>query len=328
MATKENLLKLLEENRGIYFSGEDIGSALSVSRTSVWKAVKALQSKGYDICATTNKGYCLAKNTDIISNQGIQKYLSETNKSQLELTVLQSVTSTNSFFKEKAINGAKEGRVIIAGEQTAGRGRAGKSFFSPKDTGIYMSLLLRPTEEEKNKVSKVTTIAALAMSEAIEKVSNKKAAIKWVNDIFVNHKKVCGILTEISLDLESRNIEYIILGLGVNVYEPQNGFPKEIKDIAGAIFKKSKADSKNRLIAGFLERFFKYYKSENIDSYVEKYRKKCFVIGKEIFVIKGKEKLQAFVRNLDNNCHLQVTYLDGKQEILSSGEISLKLNKI
>ena len=353
MTTKEKLLELFEQNRGMFFSGEDIGKKLSVSRASVWKAVKTLQAEGYEILAVTNKGYCLAENTDILSTQGIMKYLLEessasdvnnegvkkhkayknTNKSKnavnnlldnIDLTVMPIINSTNLFLKEKANAGAKEGTVVVANEQTNGRGRANRAFFSPQGTGIYMSILLRPNEDEKAKISKITTMAAVAMSEAVEKVTNKKAYIKWVNDIFVEGKKVCGILTEASFDLESGNIEYVVLGLGINVYEPENGFPEEIKDVAGSVLKKSENDVKNHLAAEFLRGFFKYYKAENSD-YVSKYRDRCFVIGKEIYVIRGESKKPAKVRALDDDCHLLVAYEDGKEESLSSGEISIRL---
>ena len=143
MKTKEKLLTLFEKNRGVYFSGEEIAEKLSVSRTAVWKAVNSLRREGYRIHAVQNKGYCLAANTDILSVQGIQKYL-ESACSQIKLTVLPAAASTNALLREKAAAGAPEGCVLIAGSQTEGRGRTGRRFYSPPDTGLYMSLLLRP----------------------------------------------------------------------------------------------------------------------------------------------------------------------------------------
>lgn len=143
MTTREKILELLEAERGVYFSGEDIAGRLSVSRAAVWKAVKALQKDGYAIDAVTNKGYCLSAETDILSVQGIRKYLNREIAGS-DISVLQTAASTNALLREKADSGAPEGCMILANEQTGGRGRLSRSFFSPQDTGIYMSLLLRP----------------------------------------------------------------------------------------------------------------------------------------------------------------------------------------
>ena len=205
METKEALLSLLEQNRGTYFSGGEIARRLSVSRTSVWKAVNRLREEGYVISAVPNRGYCLADSTDILSAQGIQKYL-EPVCQRLELHVLQETGSTNTLLREKAGQGAAEGCTVIAGSQTSGRGRLGRHFYSPSSTGVYLSLLLRPERLAPSEAVKITTLAAVAACEAIEEVSGRRPGIKWVNDIFMDGKKVSGILTEASLDLENEKI--------------------------------------------------------------------------------------------------------------------------
>ena len=194
MTTREQLLELLENSRGTYFSGEEIARILRVSRAAVWKAVKALRQEGYAIDAVTNKGYCLSPETDILSAQGVGKYLKGEYR-ELEVQVLPTVPSTNALVRERANQGCPEGLTVIANTQTAGRGRMGRSFFSPPETGLYLSLLLRPTRYEPRQAVRLTAVAAVAMCEAIEAVSGREAGIKWVNDVYVQGKKVCGILT-------------------------------------------------------------------------------------------------------------------------------------
>ena len=322
MTTKEKLLELLEAGRGDYFSGEELARKLSLSRTAVWKAVKSLQSEGYAIDAVTNKGYRLSIRTDILSAQGIRKYL-RLELMDLDITVLPTVSSTNALVRERANSGGSEGCIILANGQTAGRGRQGRSFFSPQDTGIYMSLLLRPGRESARKAVRITTMAAAAACEAIRAVSGEKAEIKWVNDIFVRGKKVCGILTEGSFDMESGTLEYAILGIGINLYQPENGFPEELEQTARALFESRQDDAKNRLVSEFLNRFYGYYTAPNQKNYVARYREYSLVIGKEITLMSADESRRAVVVGIDDNCRLLVKYPDGTEECYSSGEIQI-----
>ena len=323
MGTKEKLLSLFEEQKGTYLSGEEIAERLSVSRTAVWKAVKSLRNEGYEIDAVPNKGYSLSVHTDILSAQGIQKYLNGACR-DMELYVLPETGSTNTLLREKANAGAAEGCTIIAGAQTEGRGRMGRSFYSPADTGIYMSILLRPVELTPVQAVGLTTMAAVAACEAIEEVSGRQAQIKWVNDIFMDGKKVSGILTEAALGLESGSLDYVIVGIGINAYPPKEGFPQEIDQIAGAVFPKRQNDGKNHLAAAFLNRFMEYYSKKQNADYVEKYRERSLVIGKEIRVLSSGGERKALALDVDKECHLLVRYEDGSTERLSSGEISIR----
>lgn len=326
MSTKENILELFEKNRGTYFSGEYIAQKLSVSRAAVWKAVKALRRDGYAIDAVPNKGYSLACSTDILSPQGIQKYLN-VDTPKIDINVIPTTNSTNTEVREKINTGISEGYLVIANEQISGRGRLGRYFFSPKDTGIYMSLLLRPNFCSGEQATQITTIAAVAVCEAIESVSKEKASIKWVNDIFVRNKKVCGILTEGSFNLESGHLDYAILGIGLNVYIPKGGFPDDLKQIAGSVLTSNQNDVKNRLVSEILNRFFFYYKGVQNDSsnYVEEYRKRCFVIGREVSLISSDKPKTATIIDIDDQCRLKVRYKDGTEEYFSSGEIRIKV---
>lgn len=325
MKTKDKLLSLLEENRGNYFSGEEIAEKLSVTRAAVWKAVKSLREEGYQIDAVQNKGYCLAVQTDILSSQGIRKYLGPVCK-DLELEILAEVDSTNAWIRQKAAVGAEEGCTIIANEQTCGKGRWGRSFYSPAGTGIYMSILLRPQGWSPEKAVRLTTMAAVSACEAAEEISGEKAEIKWVNDIYMRGKKVSGILTEASFSLESGCVDYAVLGIGFNVYKPEGGFPEELKHTAGAVFDSRQNDGKNRLAAEFLNRFMQYYTARDMSEYKSRYRERSMVIGKEISVVLPGGSKKGVALDVDEECRLVVRLEDGKLERLSSGEISIRVN--
>lgn len=314
---------LLESNKGIYFSGEEIAQKLCVSRTAVWKAVKALRADGYSIDAITNRGYCLSAKTDILSPQGIQKYLHPQYR-DLPISVLPTVDSTNTLVREKAQKDFPEGYILIANEQTAGRGRCGREFYSPSGTGAYLSILLRPADCPPKQAVQITTKAAVAMCEAIEEVSEETAQIKWVNDIFVRDKKICGILTEGSFSMESGLLEYAVLGVGLNVYPPQEGFPEDLQQIAGSLFAVPQEDMKNRLAAAFINGFMDYYTATEQTDYIEKYRRRSFVIGKEVSVLRGSQSRNALVLGIDDECRLQVKYDSGETSSLSYGEISIR----
>ncbi|MBQ4512416.1 MAG: biotin--[Anaerolineaceae bacterium] len=322
MRTKEKLLQILEKNKNNWISGEETAENLSISRAAIWKTVKSLRNDGYIIDAVRNKGYRLVSEVDEITELGIWKYLSPECR-MLDIHLLTEVGSTNVLLRQKADEGYQEGTVLIASMQTDGRGRLGRRFYSPADTGIYMSLLLRPVTIQPEYALRLTTIAAAAAAETIELASGKIAAIKWVNDIYLDGKKVCGILTEGSVGMESGQIDSVIVGVGINVYEPEKGFPEEIKETAGAVFDKNIPDGKNILAAGFLNRFMRYYLSGDFDSYIAEYRKRCFILGKGISVIKQAQVKRGIAEDIDDDCRLIVRYDDGSVERLSGGEIKI-----
>ena len=323
MSVKERLLPLLHNCGENYLSGEEAARLLGVSRNAVWKAVSSLKKEGYSIEAVTNRGYRLTNSGDIISSAEIEKNLT-TLKGKLDIEVKKTVTSTNALLKEKAALGAPEGTVLIALSQTAGRGRFTRSFFSPEDSGIYMSILIRPRISAEN-AALITTAAAVAVAEAAENLSGRKAGIKWVNDVLIDGQKICGILTEASLNIESGALDYAVLGIGLNAYEPKCGFPQEIKNIAGAIFREKKDGLRSKLAAAVLENFFKYYKDISKHTYLDAYRERCIVLGKQINVLSENGAKPAYALSIDENCHLRVKYDDGSEELLSSGEVSIRI---
>lgn len=188
-----------------------------------------------------------------------------------------------------------------------------------------MSLVLRPSHCSLKQATKLTTMAAVAVCEAIEMLSNEKAQIKWVNDVYVKGKKVCGILTEASLGLEDNFLDYAIIGIGVNVSLPIDGFPKEIQNIAGAVFENAQNDGKNCIAAEILNRFMSYYTVLPKVNYIEEYRSRNFVIGKEILVNLSDKQKKAVALDIDDEFHLIVKYDNNKTETLSSGEISIRV---
>ena len=233
--------------------------------------------------------------------------------------------STNRKVREQASAGAPEGYTAIALQQTAGKGRRGHHFYSPAGTGIYMSLLLRPAHLSAQDASRLTTTAAVAACEAIEAVSGKEALIKWVNDIFVNGKKAAGILTEASISVENGLLEYAVLGIGINALPPEDGFPDDIRDIAGAVFDRPAGDGKNRLAAEFLNRFMSYYHTPQDAVLYSRYRERCFVIGRTVQILSANGSRTAKVLGLDEDFRLSVEYENGEKEALISGELSVKI---
>ncbi len=317
---KDDVLALLEKNRGRFVSGQTIADILSVSRNAVWKAVKALESKGYAIESVTNKGYRLSSDTDPISKQSILKYLQNTEFYSVD--VRKSVTSTNDIIKQLAVAGETQGKVVIAESQTGGKGRRGRAFFSPQRSGVYMSILLRPMLAAADSL-KITTAAAVAVAAAVDDVFGVHTKIKWVNDVYLNDKKICGILTEASLSVENGGLDYAVLGIGINVTEPEGGFPDEIKDIAGAICSSADSDRRSQLCAQVLDRFFWHYVNINSRDFLSEYRNRSLLDGKTVTVIKASENYPATVVGIDDDFRLIVDTNEGRQ-YLSTGEVSIK----
>ena len=324
MTTKEKLLALLEDSKGTFFSGEEIARTLQVSRAAVWKAVNALREDGYTIDAVTNKGYRLSPDSDILSPQGIRRFLKPEYRG-LNLTVLSTVPSTNALVREKANQGCPEGCVIVACEQTAGRGRYGRQFFSPVDSGVYLSLLLRPTAYSPQQATCLTAAAAAAMCQAIEAVTGQQPGIKWVNDIFLRGKKVCGILAEAAVGLETGTLNYMVLGAGLNLYPPAEGFPEEIQSIAGSVLERSCPEAKNRLVGEFLNRFWDFYSHPECRAYLEDYRARSLAIGQNVTVLSAGRAVSAYAYGIDDDFRLLVRYENGDTEALSYGEIRIQL---
>lgn len=326
MALKQEVLRILEENRGKSVSGEEMAASLSVSRNAIWKTIRMLKAEGVEILAGTNRGYCLSDKNDILTEEGIRKHLRVSGRS-ISVEIRDSVTSTNTVLKEFAESGEKEGRVLIAREQKAGKGRRGRNFYSPRNGSLYMSVLLRPLIPMEQALS-ITTMAAVSVVRAIEDTAGKYALIKWVNDVFLNQKKICGILTEASVDMETGLPAYAVLGIGINIYPQTKELPEELKEIVGTIFNapgEGGSDYTNRLAASVLNYFFEYYDKISDKSYMEEYRRRSFVIGKQVTYLSGDTKQCVTVLGIDDDAGLLVEAEDGTRSVLDSGEVSIRL---
>lgn len=323
MATKDQILSLLLSCRGSFLSGEELAKSMGVSRAAVWKGVRALREAGYEIEAQSNRGYRLKSGMDILSAQGVRGLLD--GDSPLRLELRPQVTSTNAVLREQAALGAPEGTVLLATSQSQGRGRLGRSFFSPADTGVYLSILLRPDYREPARAAGLTTMAALAACQAVSELSGREAGIKWVNDVFLDGKKVSGILTEASFSLEDGRPEYVVLGAGFNLYAPAEGFPEDIAASAGAILDTPREGGKNQLAATFLNRFWSVYREPG--DYVDAYRARSLVLGKPIWVSAPEGQREAQALGLDDQCGLIVEYPDGTRQTLKAGEVRIREKK-
>ncbi len=323
MTVKERTSQILEDNRGKYISGADIADELGVTRNAVWKAVSALKKEGCKISAVTNKGYCLEKNSDVLSERTVKKYLKP--EYSAYLSVCDKVTSTNTVLKEKAAAGAPESTILIAAEQSAGKGRFDRKFASARSSGVYFSILLRP-DIPADAALMITTAAAVAVAQTAENISGRTAEIKWVNDVLMDGKKICGILTEAAFGLEGGSLDYAVLGIGINITEPEGGFPDEIKDKAGVIFPGGTniSDIRSRVAAGTINAFMDIYKSGS-KSFLEEYKRRSIVVGKQVILLSGTYCEEALVLDIDDQCRLLVRMPDGTEKTVSSGEISLRL---
>lgn len=321
MKTKEKVLDYLEERQGATVSGEDIARALGISRNSVWKAINQLKESGVDICST-KAGYVLSSNVDVFSAHKIMSL----SKNKIDVVIIDDAPSSNAIAKELATNGAKEGTIVIVKRQSAGKGRMGRSFISNEENGLYMSIILRPELPASESV-KITVIGAVAALEAIEKTSNKECSIKWVNDIYISDKKVCGILTEGALNFESSQFDYAILGIGVNITPPKDGFNEEIKSIATAIFsEKAPKGYKSKLCAEIVDTFLHYYKNLKNEAYIASYREKSNLIGKRASVYRGNEVFDGLVIDIDNDASLVLKTEKGILKF-NSGEARVRRNE-
>lgn len=242
---------------------------------------------------------------------------------QVRVMVRDEVTSTNTLLCNMARDGAAEGTVLVARRQTAGRGRRERVFFSPPDSGLYLSLLLRPALPVQDSLS-ITVCGAVAMARAISDWG-REVQIKWVNDLFYQGKKVCGILTEGEIDPESGLLSYAVLGLGVNLYPPEAGFPPELPQ-AGALFPRRSGpdDLENRLTASFLQHFFSDYPALREKPFLEEYRRRSLVLGQTIDIVTGETRRPAVALAIEDDFSLRVRESDGQTRCLSSGEVSIR----
>lgn len=284
--------------------------------------MKSLEAEGYAVSAVTNKGYCLAADTDILSSEGILLYLSLEYR-DIPITIHKVTGSTNEDAKALAVAGAVHGTtMVLAEEQTRGRGRLGRSFYSPKSSGVcvYMSIVLRPNLAMTDAVL-ITTAASVAVSRAVEEVSDQMPGIKWVNDVFVNEKKICGILTEAVSGFKSGVVECVVVGIGINVTDP--GFPDELKQVAGSLSGQCRDFSRNHLAALVANHLFELSAALPDRSFLDEYRKRSILLGKPIRFLENNVWYDAVAVDVDNSGGLVIETATGRRT-LTSGEVSVR----
>ena len=332
MSTKLEVLRTLNDSCGTFISGQEIANAIGVSRNSVWKAVKSLQSQGFDILSSGSEGYCIVNKVDVLSKELIADQL----KNNCDIYILDSVDSTNNFAKTLACS--QRPQLVISDCQTQGKGRLGRCFSSPAGKGLYLSIAISP-DMDFGKAMLVTCISALATVNAIQKVTGLSCTIKWVNDIFLGEKKVCGILTEAESNLESGKIDKIIVGIGVNCFETD--FPEEIKSTAGYLANPPKSFDRNQLAAAIVNEFMDLTTEFDQNKIIHMYRSRSNILGHQIKVFnpslakeigrsgdRVNEGIRARAIDIDDNGGLIIELLEGKltreMRTLNTGEITIR----
>lgn len=296
---------------GNYVSGEETAEILGVSRSAVWKAVQSLRNDGFIIDSVSSKGYRLSPDNNKLSAELISY--------NGDINVYSSLSSTNDCAKMLASNGADNGTVVIAESQFAGKGRPGRSFVSPAGKGLYMSVIIRP-DFAFEFVPLITSAAAVATAEAVESLCNADVQIKWVNDLYMNGRKICGILTEASLGLEANSIDYAVIGIGVNVRKNDFG---ELNDIVTSVEQESNiVVDRNKLCESILKRLQIRLSGIEKKSHLDEYRRREFLTGNMISANVGNERIIGMAVGVDDNANLIVKTDNGIKN-LSSGEASL-----
>lgn len=320
MNVKEALLSTFAKAEGEYISGSALANKLGVSRNAVWKAVKSLESEGYCIESAAAKGYRLTPGNNHLAAGLILPRIKKGFPGG-ELQVYGEIDSTNSCAKKLASLGAPHGTVVIADKQTAGRGRLGRTFVSPSGTGIYMSIIIRP-EFGIETAPLITSASAVAAAEAVEELCGSPVNIKWVNDLYMGGRKICGILTEASFGLEMKSLDFAVIGIGINVR--RGNFPEELSHIATSVEEESgKVIDRNALCAAVIDHIADSISNIESRSFLTAYRQRELLTGNTITANVGGETLTGTALGVDDNANLIVRLEDGSERHLSSGEANL-----
>jgi len=323
-STRYKLLSLLKNSKGEWLSGEALSSELNVSRAAIWKNITSLKEEGYVIESVTRKGYCLMDAPDLLLKNEIQEKLTAKIFGAGEIVHFHETDSTNSRARELAERGSPEGTVVVAEKQTVGRGRKGRSWFSDDKGGIYMSIILRPLLSPGDTAG-ITLMTAVALAEALLSIAPIDVKIKWPNDILVNGKKLSGILTEMDAGMDSVN--YIIVGVGINVNADIDNFPDEVREVATSISAETGMKlSRNDVICAFLERLEFYYESsrkEGFASVIEKWKSLSDIIGRPVRVDVVNGSFTGRVADIDPSGILVLEDKDGNTKRIISGDVTI-----
>lgn len=319
ITTKEKVLEILLNNRDRFISGQEIANMLSLSRMGINTAITALRKLGYEIEAVSNKGYKLADTCDILSEIGIRAKL----KHPVSVSCFDVFDgSTNDFAKLSDIPENSVALAVIAGGQTGGKGRNGRVFQSPEGLQICLSLLLKPKKDIQDNVL-ITTAASVAVARTIKSLTEKQPQIKWVNDVYIGGKKICGILTEAVTNMENGEMSKLVVGIGVNFYITK--FPEDIKDIAGSVFTSRPTIYRDEFTAVLINNLIDIFDNISSREFIADYKNLSYIIGKEINIIAGENITPATATDINDDGHLIVKTDTGETKTLSTGEVSVRL---
>lgn len=322
MTTKDMLLARLIAAEGSFISGEGLAKEFGVSRNSICKNVQKLREEGCRIEAVSNRGYRLISLTDQLREAEIRGALRTSVLGQ-NLVLCTELPSTNQYARTLAEQGAAAGTVVAADMQTAGRGRHGRQFDSPSGAGLYMSIILRP-ENWRGDIGMITSCSAVAVAHAIERLYPVRIGIKWVNDLYAEKKKVCGILTEANTALETGEVRSVILGIGINT--TRRSFPPELRPVATSLEEVSGLRvSRGRLMAEVLNELESALLLMDTGAFLEESRRRSVLLGRVVTVQQNGEEYTALALYIDKNGHLTVRLADGQYRTLHSGEVSVHL---
>ena len=321
----DQVLALLRQAGDQYVSGEKMSEELGVSRAAVWKDIEALRQEGYQIDSVTRRGYRLVSGPNSLTRGEILPWL-RSQESKDRLIVLDTVDSTNTYAKKLGMEKGLDGTAVVANEQTGGKGRKGRSFLSPKDSGIYLSLLYRPSIPPARALN-LTAYVAVAICDGIEAACGVRPGIKWTNDIVLGGKKLAGILTEMSVEGETGTLQYIVTGIGVNVLQKKEDFPPELQPVATSLaIELGEPVNRGRLAAEMINALETMYHTwlTGGGNYWQKYHDSCLTLGKEVRLIGTKGERTAFAEGLDPDFGLIVRYPDGSVETITAGDVSVR----
>ena len=324
MTTKNKLLACFKEQKGEWVSGESISNKLSASQTAIWKQVCNLKEDGYAIESSSKKGYLLSRIPDLLLADEIREKLNTSVFGKKDIIHLKETDSTNTRAKDLASHGAPEGTVVVAEKQTEGRGRRCRSWFSPFSDGIYASLILRP-DISPVVASKITLMAAVAVAESLLSLTQLDVRIKWPNDILINGKKIAGILTEISTEMDK--VDYIVVGLGLNVNTSFKNTSMEVRERATSILAETgKRFSRIKLIREYLQFYEKYYEMFNKSGFkpvMSRWKELANIVGQRIVIDTIGKKYIGEVLNVDDDGILILKDDQGTVRRIFSGDVTL-----
>ncbi len=322
---QERIISMLASADG-FLSGEEMSRTLGVTRAAVWKEIAALREKGWNVESVPSQGYRLRGNPPGLSGSFISARLKRDSLFFGKIQAEDSVNSTNTRLKTMAAQGAPEGTVLLAEEQTGGRGTRGRTFCSPRGEGLYLSVLLRPKVNVTDLFS-LTGWSAVAVREGIEAACGAPAEIKWLNDIYLGGKKLVGILTEMSLLGESSEPDYVVIGIGVNVSQTAETFRNQgLEKIATSLKMENYDAERNHLavcILSALERMYRAFPCQ-MEEYLNSFRSHCITLGREVLFEENGATLSGQAREVDNHFLLRIAGDDGADHLVSSGTVSLK----